>query len=79
MRRVQDAWWTARMWEPARFRAAWTAVLVTLVQLGITVPAGWDAKGVAISTALSVIVPLLQGEATRAVVKPDTERISPSR
>jgi hypothetical protein len=59
--------------EPARIRAVVAAVLALCVALGITLP--FDLPGVAEAAIglLAVVVPLIQGETTRAAV------VSPQR
>lgn len=60
--------WTAL--EPARVRAIGAALILLLGALGITVT--YDLPNIveAIALLTAVIVPLLQGETTRAVVTP---------
>ena len=56
--------------EPARLRALWTAVVAVLAGVGVTVSAdlsGWVEGGLLAAAAL---LPILQGEATRAKVTP---------
>ena len=56
--------------EPARLRAAVTAVIAAAVGFGVTVPAevsGWAETGIVVFAAL---LPILQGETTRAKVTP---------
>ena len=59
--------------EPARVRAVVAAVLALCVALGITLP--FDLPGIAEAAIglLAVVVPLIQGETTRAAV------VSPQR
>jgi hypothetical protein len=55
--------------EPARQRAVWAAVLLFGGTLGLgQALGGWDARVQAGITFLATVVPLLQGEATRAAV-----------
>ena len=56
--------------EPARVRAIWTAVVALAITLGVSIPADVDGKVTALIGALAVLLPLFQGEATRAVVTP---------
>lgn len=62
-----------RRFEPARLRAVYTAVLAVLATLGITIPTELDGRFVAILSAVAVLLPLLQGESTRAAVTPNAE------
>lgn len=59
-----------RYFEPARMRAVYTALIALALSLGIAIPADVDAKVTALIGALAVVLPLLQGETTRAVVTP---------
>jgi len=54
--------------EPARMRAIVTAVLAGLSALGVTVAADLPGRIDAIIAVLAVLVPLVQGEVTRAAV-----------
>ena len=54
--------------EPARIRAFWVALVALLATLGVTVSADVDAKVTAVIGLLAVLLPLIQGETTRAVV-----------
>lgn len=56
--------------EPARVRAVWTAVVALLVAVGVTVNADVDGAVQALIVAVFTLLPLLQGEATRAKVTP---------
>lgn len=56
--------------EPARVRAVYTALVALALALGIAIPAQVDGVVTALIAALAVVLPLLQGEATRAVVTP---------
>ncbi len=64
--------WLQRMrnLEPARVRAVWTSVVALLVALGVTVSADVDGAVQAVIVAVFTILPLIQGEATRAKVTP---------
>lgn len=60
-----------KSFEPARLRAVYVAGVALLVSLGLGQwEAHFDAKVQAIITAATVIVPVLQGELTRATVTP---------
>jgi Mg/Co/Ni transporter MgtE len=54
--------------EPARLRAIWIAVVALLATAGVSVSADLDAKVTAVIGVLAVLLPLLQGESTRAAV-----------
>lgn len=54
--------------EPARLRAAATAVLTALSALGVTVAADLPARIDAIIAIIAILVPLVQGEVTRGAV-----------
>ena len=54
--------------EPARLRAFWIALVAVLATLGVTVTADVDAKVTAVIGLLAVLLPLVQGETTRAAV-----------
>lgn len=56
--------------EPARLRGIWTAVIALALALGVAIPADVDGKVTALIAAVSVLLPLLQAETTRAVVSP---------
>jgi hypothetical protein len=56
--------------EPARVRAVWTAVVALLVAVGVTVNADVDGAVQALIVAVFTLLPLIQGEATRAKVTP---------
>jgi len=61
--------------EPARLRAAVTAVLTALSALGVTVAADLPGRIDALITIIAILVPLVQGEVTRgAVYSPATYR-----
>ena len=61
--------WNAAL-EPARIRAVVTALVQLCAALGITL--GFDLPGIAeaLIVVLAVVLPLIQGEATRAKVVP---------
>jgi Mg/Co/Ni transporter MgtE len=54
--------------EPARLRAVWVALVALLATLGVSVSADIDAKVTAIIALLAVVLPMIQGETTRAAV-----------
>jgi Mg/Co/Ni transporter MgtE len=54
--------------EPARLRAIWIAVVALLATAGVSVSADLDAKVTAVIGVLAVLLPLIQGESTRAAV-----------
>lgn len=56
--------------EPARLRAAWAAIAAVAVALGITISADTDRAVQAGIVLFAALVPLIQGEATRAKVVP---------
>ena len=56
--------------EPARLRAVWAAVLAVAVSLGLTISSDVDRAVQALIVAFAALVPLLQGELTRAKVTP---------
>lgn len=58
--------------EPARLRAIWTAALALLLTLGISIPEQVSAKVTALIGLLAVVLPIVQGELTRAKVTPIT-------
>jgi hypothetical protein len=62
-----------RQWnflEPARVRAVYTALVALAIALGITIPSHVDNVMTATIGLLAVLIPVLQGEVTRAVVTP---------
>ena len=64
-------WWTrVRTLEPARVRAVWTAVVALLVALGVTINTDVDGAVQALIVAVFTMLPLIQGETTRAKVTP---------
>ena len=54
--------------EPARLRAVWVALVALLATLGVTVSTDVDARVTAAIGVLAVLLPLIQGETTRAAV-----------
>lgn len=68
------AWWLrVRLYEPARFTAAWSAVKLLALELGITVSAGVEWWITAVGAALAILLPLWQGENTRRKVVSETK------
>jgi hypothetical protein len=56
--------------EPARVRAVWASIVALLVSLGITVNSDVDGFVQAAIVLVFTLLPLLQGELTRAKVTP---------
>lgn len=56
--------------EPARVRAVYTAVVALLATLGVTLPSNVDGWVTGLLAVLAVVLPLVQGELTRAKVTP---------
>jgi hypothetical protein len=71
--RLVLAWRYLRKFEPSRVRAVWAALVLLCGTLGLVVPADIDGKVVAALGALSLLIPLLQGETTRAAVVPNAK------
>lgn len=69
--RVKLAWRYVRKMEPARLRATWAAIVLTAGTLGVVIPTDVDNRVVGVLAALAILVPLLQGETTRAQVVPE--------
>lgn len=67
---METFWNYVKTFEPARLRAVWVAVLTLATTLGLTVPTDLDGKVTAIIAVLAVLLPLIQGEWTRAAVVP---------
>ncbi len=59
-----------RALEPARVRAVWVAVVALLVSLGVTINTDLDGAVQALIVAVFTVLPLIQGETTRAKVTP---------
>jgi len=59
-----------RALEPARVRAVWVAVVALLVSLGVTINTDLDGAVQALIVAVFTVLPLIQGESTRAKVTP---------
>ena len=59
-----------RTLEPARVRAVWVAVVALLVSIGVTVNTDLDGAVQALIVAVFTVLPLIQGESTRAKVTP---------
>lgn len=71
--RLTLAWRYVRRMEPARLRAIWAAAVLLVTTLGVTVPTSLDNRVVGVIGVLAVLIPLLQGEATRASVMPEAK------
>ena len=54
--------------EPARVRAFWIALVALLASLGVGVSTEVDTRVTAVIGILAVIIPMIQGELTRAAV-----------
>ena len=67
---MTDWWNRIRTLEPARVRAVWVAVVALLVSLGVTVQTDLDSAVQALIVAVFTLLPLVQGETTRAKVTP---------
>lgn len=67
---MSDWWARIRALEPARIRAVWTAVVALLLALGVTVSEDIDGAVQAGIVVVAAVLPLIQGEATRAKVSP---------
>ena len=67
---MSDWWDRIRVMEPARVRAVWVAVVALAVSLGVTVSTDLDSAVQALIVAVFTLLPLIQGEATRAKVVP---------
>lgn len=65
---LRNAWAYMRHVEPARLRAIWIAVVALLATAGVSVSADLDARVNAVIGVLAVLLPLIQGETTRAAV-----------
>ena len=59
-----------RTLEPARVRAVWVAVVALLVSIGVTINTDLDGAVQALIVAVFTVLPLIQGESTRAKVTP---------
>lgn len=57
--------------EPARVRAFYASVVLAATSLGVAIPANLPAWVTSVLTAAAVLIPLLQGELTRAAVTPN--------
>ena len=67
---MSDWWNRIRELEPARLRAVWAAIIAVAVALGVTISADADRAVQAAIVLFAAVVPLVQGEATRAKVVP---------
>ncbi len=59
-----------KTFEPARFTAAWTAIVALAATLGIGIPVGLSSGVLFVLGVASILVPLVQAELTRAKVVP---------
>ena len=59
-----------RTMEPTRVRAVWVAVVALLVSIGVTINTDLDGAVQALIVAVFTVLPLIQGESTRAKVTP---------
>lgn len=62
--------WLDPYTEPARLRAIWAAVVALLGTLGVVINTDLNGVVEAVIVVVATLVPLLQGESTRAVVSP---------
>ena len=67
---MSDWWSRIRELEPARVRAVWVAAVALAVSLGVTISTDLDSAVQALIVAVFTLLPLIQGEATRAKVVP---------
>jgi hypothetical protein len=67
------SWFQGIKFEPALVRAFWTAVVALAASLGLTLPNDLPTVVEAVLPALAVILPVVQGFLTRAVVTPNTK------
>ncbi len=67
---MTDWWNRIRQLEPARVRAVWVAIVALAVSLGVTINSDVDGAVQALIVAVFTLLPLIQGEATRAKVVP---------
>lgn len=67
---MTDWWARIRNLEPARVRAVWVAIVALLVSLGVTISSDLNSAVSALIVAVFTLLPLIQGEATRAKVVP---------
>jgi hypothetical protein len=75
MKRTGWAW--LQYAEPARLRAVWVALVALLGTIGVTLSTEVDADVGAIIGAIAVLLPVLQGEWTRAsVYSPETHEVA---
>ncbi len=68
--RLRRAWSYARRFEPARLRAAWTALGILLTAVGLTIPYDLDGRVMGLITAFGIALTYGQAESTRAAVVP---------
>lgn len=57
-----------KYFEPARLRAAYMAIAGVLLTFGVSIPADWDSKAIAIISAVGVVYAFLTGELIRRSV-----------
>jgi uncharacterized membrane protein len=75
MKRTGWAW--LQYAEPARLRAMWVALVALLGTIGVTVSSDLDGTVGAIIGVVAVLLPVLQGEWTRAsVYSPETHELA---
>lgn len=67
---LTDWWRRVSTLEPARVRAVWASLVGLAVALGVTVSTDLDTAVQAVIVAVFTLLPLLQGESTRAKVTP---------
>ena len=67
---MTDWWSRIRNLEPARVRAVWVAIVALLVSLGVTISSDLSSAVSALIVAVFTLLPLIQGETTRAKVVP---------
>jgi hypothetical protein len=67
---MTDWWERIRNLEPARVRAVWAAIAVLIVSLGFSVSTDLNAGVEATIVLVFTLIPLIQGETTRAKVTP---------
>lgn len=60
--------WLSPYTEPARLRAVWTALAALLAALGLTLSTDLNVAVDAVINVVALVLPLIQGRATRAVV-----------
>jgi len=63
--------------EPARIRAVVTAIVGLAAALGLTLPIDLPGAAEVLIPVLAFVLPLIQGETTRAVVSPAKHVVTP--